>query len=491
MKDDNKACVQNLRTIFLWFFILILLISNTSAISEKSKESESKTLERREILVKIAEKNCRIYDLESVYQIALENDAKIRAARAALLAAQEANPQARALFFPVLNATTSNTSYHKRYFGNKISVSNFTLPLTNKLFHWNQGIYALNLSQPIFYYQNWVQLDKADAEVKQANAIYASAEQDLIMRTIQAYFNVLKAVDQLKYADSQLKSITRLHEQTQARFKAGIKNNTITDVQVAKARRDSAETQVIAAKNNVEIQKKILMQITCIPIEQFAYLQENIVMRMPEPNSEEQWICTALRQNLDLEASRFSLENSRADIRLNASGHFPTINVNGALIKSDASRDIVQLPKNRDAQISINANFPIFNGGSVISKTRQARFLYDQALNQTEALYRQVESDTSQSYLNVITQISQIKALKQSKLSSKTSLESIQQAVEAGIQYTVADILNAISDLTKSEQDYVNARYDYIIQSVILKKNAGLLCPEDIILINQLLSEQC
>lgn len=426
-------------------------------------------------------------DLLFIYQLALENDPTLHAAKSALLAAAEACPQARALFFPVINATTSNTNYNKKYFGKSISISNLTIPLNPNRFHWNQGIYALNLKQPVFYYQNFAQLAIADAKVKQANAVYASAEQDLVSRTIQAYFNVLKAIDQLKFVESQMKSIANLLNQTEARFKAGIKNNTITDVQLARARRDNANTQVIAAKNNLEIQKKILMQITGCPIEFFASLKENVVIDLPEPQNIDQWVGRALEQNLDIIAARHQLESSRAEIRLNAAGHLPEIDLRGAVIRTGMSRDIFNTPKNRDAHVAITANFPIFNGGSVLSKTRQARYLHAQAISQTEALYRQVESNTSQSYLNVITQINQIKALKQSKISSQTALESTETSVRAGIQYTVVDIMNAISELTLAQQNYSSALYDYIIQSALLKKNAGMLCPEDILAINEML----
>lgn len=428
-------------------------------------------------------------DLLSVYQIALDNDPSIRSARAALLASAEAYPQARSMFFPVINATSSYINHNKRYYGNNIQLSNTVIPLSTNVFQWVQGAYSLNLTQPVFYYQSWVQLAKANAQVKQANAVYTSAEQDLIFRTIQSYFNVLRAIDSLKFAEAQQKAFQKQVDETQGRFKAGIKSTSITDVQNAIARLDSANALVISSRNNLEIQKKILMQITNVPIHHFASLKRHIDIQPPEPQNMDQWICTALEQNLDLEAARYQVKAAREDIRMREADHLPQVNITGAIVRLGPSRDLFIEPGNRDAQIGVSASIPIYSGGSVISKTRQARYLYDQSLDQMEVTYRQVESNTSQSYLNVITQISQVQSQKQSMISAKTALESTQASVNAGVQYTVVDVLNAISNLISTQQNYANARYDYIIQSVMLKKNAGLLCPEDIIKINEYLCD--
>lgn len=426
---------------------------------------------------------CLAEDLLSVYLLALKNDPTLQAAREAQLAAREALPQARALFLPVINGTASYIDYRKKYYANSISVSNLTIPLTTRLFHYDQGIYALSLTQPIYYYQQWVALGKATAQVKQANATFAAAEQNLILRTITAYIAVLRAIDSLSFAKSQYSAFAKLLEQTEARFKAGI-TNTITDVQLAKARRDTAYSQIILAENSVAVQKKLLQEITCEAIETFQFLRDDICLTKPEPEKMEDWICLSLEQNLDLQAARFLVEATREDVKLNRANHLPTINIESSYIRSGPTHDIFSLPGNTNTYIGVQAAIPIFSGGSIVSKTRQARHIYEQNFRQMEAQYRQVESSASQAYLGVLTQLSQIEALKQTVLSNKTALESVETTLKAGTQYTIVDVLNAQSDLIKSRQDLANARYDYLLQSVQLKNAAGVLCPIDVEQIN-------
>lgn len=422
-------------------------------------------------------------DLLCTYMLAIENDPTIRAAREAQLAARENYPQARALFLPVISGSGSYIEYHKQYYSNVLQVSNLTILLNQTRFQYDQGVIALNLTQPIFYYQQWVALEKAAAQVKQANATFAAAEQDLIARTIQRYIGVLQAIDTLKFAEAQHKAFSKLYDQTDARFKAGI-TNTITDVQLAKARRDNAYSQVILAKNTLAVQKKLLEEITCVPITNFLSLREDVNLTAPTPDNMQEWICLALDQNLTLQAVRFQVEASREDVKLNNAQHLPILSLNGSVIRSGPVKDIFPIPGNTNAYFGVQASIPIYSGGSVVSKTRQARHIYEQNFQQMEVQHRQVESNASQAYLGVLTQLSQIEALKQSVISNNTALKAVAETLKAGTQYTIVDLLNAEADLIKSQQDLANARYSYILQSTQLKQTAGMLCPEDVEQIN-------
>ncbi len=425
-------------------------------------------------------------NLLQIYQLAQCNDTVIQAAREGFLAAQELCPQARALFFPIINATGSGTSYNKVYNANSVTISNITIPLITNKFRYSQAIIALNLSQPIFYYQQWVELSKANEQVKQANAIYAASEQDLIMRTVQCYFNVLRAIDNLKFAKAQRKSFAEFLNQTNQGYKAGI--SPITDVQIAKAKYDSAYAIEIAAENNLANQKEFLEEITGEKIEQFTPLMNHLHLENPEPCDIELWVDKALEQNYNLQAARFMVEAARDEIRLHRAGHLPTLNINGSVIRSTSANDLFQTPKNTNAYIGLQVAMPIFSGNSVVSKTRQAVHLYEQARKQMETIYRQVKSSTRQAYLGVQTQMNQVAASKQAIVSNKAALEAADQSFKAGIR-TIVDVLNAESDFIKSQQDYSNARYDYIVQSILLKQAAGTLCPEDVYHINELLQE--
>lgn len=421
-------------------------------------------------------------DLLTIYQFAQENDPTIQAAKAAQLAAKEAFPQARSLFLPTINIAVNSTQYIKNYGAGQASVANQTIPLTTSKFRYQQNTYALTLSQPVFYYQQWVQLGKAESEIKQANAIYAVAEQDLIVRTIQRYFAVLRALDTLKFAVAQRTAFLKILEQTKQRFRAGV-INTVTDLQIAQARYDSSIAQEIAARNNIVVQKKQLEEITNKKVEKLVLLQDNVQFTAPDPKDPDAWVNKAIEQNLDLQAAHYQVESSRADIKLSTANHFPILNIDGSIGHATGTKDIMAIPKNNNAYIGLQVAMPLFNGGSVLSKTRQSRHIYEQLCKQKESLYRQIESQTSEAYLNVLTQISQIQALKQAVVSNQSAWEATNAAFKAGIR-TIVDVLNAQSDLIKVEQDYANARYDYILQSLQLKRVAGNLSPYDIVQIN-------
>lgn len=421
-------------------------------------------------------------DLLCVYELAIVNDSQIKTARATQLAAQEAMPQACALFLPVIGANSLNTYYNKVYQPGFLQISNISIPITTTKFHYMQNVYGLSLNQPVFYYQQWVQLAKAHAEVKQANATFAAAEQDLILRTIQAYFNVLKASDALKYAKALRLAYYDTQLQTEQQFKAGA-ISTRVDVEITKARYASALSQEISAQNNLTVQKRLLSEIICLKIENFAFLRNDITLSSPDPNNMEAWVCQALEQNLNLLAARFQTEISRTDIKIKGSGHLPTVNINGAVVRSTATQDLFPLPNNINSYIGVQLNVPLFSGGSVISKTKQARYEFLKDLNQLETLYRQVESSTQEAYLGVMTQISLISANKAAFTANKIALASTEGSYKAGVK-TIVDVLNAQSDLIQSEQNYANARYDYILKRAQLKQAAGILYPDEIFQIN-------
>lgn len=419
-------------------------------------------------------------DLLSIYQSAQTNDPTVQAAKAARLAALEAKPQAGAQFLPSISATTAHTGNHTNHTGGSATSANGQT-VNNASFgssHYKQSTYGLSLTQPIFYYKEWVQYKRANEQTKQANANYAAAEQDLIVRTTQRYFNVLKAIDALNFAKANQIAIAKFLEQTEQRFKVGL--IAITDVQIARAQHDSAYADQLAAENAVADQKELLREITGRPIDNFSFLRDELSLKSPEPADMEKWVTTALEQNFSLEAARLGVEASRTDIRLTQGGHLPTVNLNSAV---NYSTTTPATPSATNSTIGLQVSVPLFNGGGITSKTRQAMHTYQQTQKQMEALYRQIESNTRQSYRGVLTQLSQMNALKQAIISNNSALQATQAAFNVGTR-TIVDVLNAQSSLIDAKRNHANARYDYILKSVQLKQAAGTLSPEDVRHIN-------
>lgn len=413
-------------------------------------------------------------DLSAVFDLAQANDPTFQASRQTQLAEQEAKPQAQADFFPVLSATSQHTAYH--------NTNNSQGNAASNRINYNQSNYGLTLSQPIFYYQQWVNLSKASNQVKAANATFAAAEQDLIVRTVESYFNVLKAFDALKFAKAQQKAFAKFYEQTEERYKVGL--IAITDVQIAKAKHDNAYAQVISAENELSDQKEKLAEITGQPIKQFSSLRKKLKLIPPEPADMTKWVETALDQNFSLQAAQYTSDAAKAEVRIQQGGHMPTVNINGNVNRQTSTPFSA---KGTTSNIGLQVTMPIFSGGSITSKTRQAMHLYEKNQRDVETLHRQVKSNTRQAYRGVLTQISQAKALKQAIVSNASALEATEASFTVGTR-TIVDVLDSQTNLIQAEQDYANARYDYILQTLRLKQAAGTLCPEDIKHINSWLA---
>jgi outer membrane protein len=412
-------------------------------------------------------------DLLTIYQTAQCNDPTLVAARETLFSALEAKPQARAGFLPSISATSQQALNHTNIPG----TGNYT-----------SNTFNLVLIQPVFYYQQWTDYSKASAQVQQAEANFAAAEQDLILRTSKAYFGVLKAQDGLKYSNELVKAFAKFYHQTNERYKAGL--IAITDVEISKARHSNAIALEIAARNEFNTQVEKLKEIIGQDICSLSILRKEIKLVNPDPECIEKWVSSALAQNFSLDAARFAVKVARSNIASQKSGHLPTINIQGNVQHTSSGPIAVNPggvipgePKQTTNSIGLQISMPFFAGGSVNSKVRQAKHDFEKSCAQFEALYRNTESTTRQAFRGILTQTSQITALKEAVKANQSALKATEASFNVGTR-TIVDVLNAQSDLIRAEQDYANARYEYIIQSITLKLAAGTLSPEDVQHIN-------
>lgn len=419
-------------------------------------------------------------DLLAIYHMAQDSDPTLQAAKATELAGFENRYQAIANFLPNISGTANKLWSHT----NQNDVGTYT----NK-------IYTLSLNQNVFNYQAWVQYAQSKNIDKQACAAYADAELTLILRTAQAYFDILQAEDALKYAIAQRDAFDKFLDQTQQRFNVGL--IAITDVQIAKASRDNSNALVIAAANEVENKKQILQQIVGQKIEKIVPLREKLSLPPPDPFNIERWVCFSLQNNWGLKAAEYNARASENNIQLQAAGHLPVVTVVGNLNSNNTpsqtplQRAIAQAlsPSNvnpipaKTSAIGLQLSMPIYSGGSVVSKTRQAAHLYEQDTKKAEVVYRNVESQTRQAYLGVLSQLAQIEALQQAIISNQSALDATEASFNVGTR-TIVDVLNSQTNLILAKQSYAKARYAYIIQSLTLKLFAGILSAEDICHVN-------
>jgi outer membrane protein len=404
-------------------------------------------------------------NLIDIYNLAKDNDQTLQAAYQEHYSQLENLPQARASLLPTVIATSGST---------KSSIE--SLDSSSKNNTWG---YGLKITQPIFQMSYWNKISQAKEQVKMAFANLTDAEQSLLLRVSQQYFNLLKAEDDLHFTKVEQESDGKHLEQTKQRYKVGL--TAITDVHEAQARYDSSIAEVIAAESTLANSHEKLREIIGKNVIKLAPLKEKIDLPTPDPANAEKWVQVATEKNWKLQAARCGLIISRQQIQGEKANYYPTVQVESNIGRG--KNDPIQNMTSTYRNIGIALNVPLFNGGSTYSKTRQASYNYEKASRELEFQYRNTESTARQSYNNVLTQLSKIKALKQAVVSNTSALKATQAAYEVGNR-TVVDVLDSQSALIKAEKEYSNARYDYIIQSLTLKQTAGTLCIEDLQQVN-------
>jgi outer membrane protein len=410
-------------------------------------------------------------DLLDVYQRAQVADPQIAAAAAAHGAALQARPQARALLMPKLSigGTYSQASTDTDTDVPGAQSGEVDTDTTD---------YNLNLIQPIYHHDYYVQLRQADASIAQADANYTAARQDLIVRTASAYFGVLAAEDNLRFAESQRTAFEQQLRQTRQRFEVGL--TAITDVREAQARYDLAVSQEITARNQLTTAGEQLRELTG---EDYEYLEKlgEVPLVVPEPADVERWVSTAMDQNLQLLATEAASRFAREEISRQRAARYPTLDLTASVGRTERETDFSTEVDN--SVVGINLNFPFYQGGLISARSRQAEYLYQQALAQLDQQRRATVRQTRDAYNGVQAGISQVEALRQAVVSAQTALDATQAGYEVGTR-TAVDVLDAQQQLYSAQSEYASARYNYVLSTLQLKQAAGTLAPEDVRLVN-------
>lgn len=413
----------------------------------------------------------RADDLVSIYQMALSNDPQYLSERADFQANREIKAQAWAVLLPQITGTVYKTDTEQ-------NVLNSSSPIFQDRNYESDG-YSLNLSQTIYNQAQFSGLSQASAKVAQAVANFSFQQQQLILRVAQNYFEVLGAEDNLAFSRAEKKSIAHQLEQTTQRFNVGL--TAITDVHEAQARYDQSVARDIAAENQLAISREVLREMTGREHPSLEILQKKSPLVAPEPADIKQWVNTAQANNFQLVAARKNQEAASAGVMQARAGHLP--NLNFVASRSNNNQSSGSYDELEETTLSLQLSVPIFSGGLTNSKTNEAAFRHQQALQLLERQRRATERQVRNAYLSVMANISQVKALKQALASSQTALKATQAGFKVGTRTTV-DVLNSQRELFRAKRDYALARYEYIMETLRLKQAAGTLTGKDLHKIN-------
>jgi outer membrane protein len=405
-------------------------------------------------------------DMASVYALAVQNDPAIAAAAATRDANFEAEPLAKSQLLPFVQLG-GDANYNYQDVNKSLAGS-----YNDRFGDANAGI---QLSQPIYRKDLNIQLDQAEDQVAQADIDYMIAEQDLIVRTVGAYFDVLAAQQTLNFTRADVKAIARQLEQAKQRFEVGL--IAITDVNEAQARYDGARADEIVAKNNVDDAREALLEIIGVPVGPLADLKPTAPLDPPNPESLEEWTALALDNNPSILSAKYDAEIAKKEIERQDAGDSPALDLVGsyALARSRADTGV----HSNNGILGVQLSLPLYTGGGVAAATRQARHQYDASQDVLEQTRRAVQLQVRNGYRGVLANISRVAALKATVVSAQSALEATEAGFEVGTR-TLVDVLNRQGELFRAKRDLSVSRYDYVLNMLSLLQAAGTLNAENI-----------
>lgn len=424
--------------------------------------------------------NLYALDLVQVYNEALANDPVYESARYTLAAGQEQLTQGRAGLLPSLAAR-----------GNYSRVDRETEDATGTPIStdYRSRTYSISLTQPLFRWANWKQYQQGKLSVAAAEAQFAQAQQDLIVRVSQAYFDVLTAQDVLASIQAQRNAITEQLESAKRSFEVG--TTTITDTQEAQARYDLALAQEAAAINDLNVRSAALEQIIGKPAGTLSTLRSDVKLSGPQPAAVDQWVDRAQTQNFAVIAQELNREIARLEIGRAQAGHMPTLDLVASRSHTNQRRDtLTALDSNNVGDtnsIGVQWTIPLFSGFSVTSQVREAVALAERARANLESSRRSAVQNARQSFLSLSSGLAQIRALEAAEISSRSALDSNLLGYQVGVRINI-DILNAQQQLYATLRDLARARYDTLMHGLRLKAAAGILEETDLAGVNMLLT---
>jgi outer membrane protein len=424
-------------------------------------------------------------DLVGIHDLAVKSDPQLQAAVYRRQATSENERQAWSNLLPTISgsagATRGDTSTSIQ--GTKVDDSDT-----------DTERYGLDLRQSLYAQSNYENLDIARGQVSQAEAVYQIAYQDFLVRVAGGYFGVLTAQDGVIFAEAEEKALQRQFEQAEQRFEVGL--TAVTDVHESRAQYDNARARAIISRNNLADAKQVLYELTGQYFDDIDPLQEVLPLVRPLPDNAQEWVDMAMLYNPVVISAHKGVEIADASVRLQRSGHFPTLDLVGSVsqftnnksaLRSDAGKilattDVV----NDDMRIGLQLTVPIYQGGVVSSRTRQARSTLNAINEDLDRQQRAAVRQTNNAYRAVIAGIEQVGAFKQAMISAEAALEATQAGFEVGTR-TIVDVLIAQQRYFSAQRDNSLARHTYIVDHLRLKAAAGLLAEDDLRQVNTIL----
>ena len=421
--------------------------------------------------------------LLDIYNEALENDPTYKAAEYSYLADKELKVQGRAALLPSI--TLSGSTNWNEYYQNKELQQQY-----------NSFSTSARVTQPLFRLDTWFQYRQSKSLTDAAEADFAFEQQNLLVRTAELYFGVLRAIDNLNAAISEEKAIKKQLDQAKQRFEVGL--SAITGVQEAQLAFDLSKASRIRIEGSLYSARESLNALIGREIFSLNELGDGLLIDLPTPSSKEAWVELALENNYQLKAAYLRKKAAKSSARSVASNHLPKIDIVGSQSESETNQfnyegfningqDIPVPSVTGRRNYAIQLSMPLFQGGAVNSRRKQAYSQYERANENTLFTERRIIQEVRSQFSNVLTLVANVNAQKQAVISATSALEATQVGYRVGTR-NVVDLLQAEKNLYSAEKNLANAKYDYILANLRLGLASGTITPADIVKINNLLS---
>lgn len=410
--------------------------------------------------------------LLDIYLQAKQNDPQLAAAGHGNQAAQELIEQAKAGYRPSVALSASANANHT-----DLKYSTQSVPLPSGANRFEGYSTKIEARQPIYRKETLERIDLSKVQVSISDKQTHLTLQQLILRTTQAYFDVLQAQDRIELLAAQKQAIHEQLQQANTSFEAGI--TTITDVHEAQARFDLIVAQEIAAQNEQAVANHSLQAIIGKQPATLAKVREDLQIT-PALKPMQEWQDVTTASNLNIQIQQAQIDMSERNIAIAQSGHYPTLDAVASYSDSHYNGSQNRFGSDlQNAVIGVELSVPLYLGGAVDSRVRQAAYNKLKAQDDLENVSRQTILETQRAYLGLSSSMAQIKALEQALQSSQSQLDATKLGNEVGIRTSV-DLLNARQQYFSAKRDLLQARYNYLVNIIRLKTASGIVNETDL-----------
>lgn len=405
----------------------------------------------------------------------LDKDSKYRAAKAEFLANSEATAQARAAYLPTATYDFQRNNENQKIVSSTIDAYK---AVQGQAQRYPVMSHVLTITQPIIKAPAWVKMEQAKISVEQSRLALVAAEQDLIVRVAAGYLNLLASQDGLELARAERESTEKQAEQARVRLASGL--GTVTQYHETEGRYALTQAREVEAGNRLDDARSALKEIVGVDVRSLKPFIGDIEPASPQPAQVDPWVSAALTQNLALQARSMATEIATLEVRRQQAGYLPSLNLVASHSYNDSQGSLFGgSSKIQNTEVGVRLSVPIFEGGMTSSLVREAVARQDKAREEQDQEFRKTERLARSALLGVQSSAQTLSALRKSLVAQQSALQAKEEGMRTGL-YSVVQVVDAYRLYFAAKRDYLQARYDYLLNRLKLKQAVSSLARNDL-----------